>query len=184
MTRLAITSIVLGSAMVAGRLPGLLATEKFRRMALAFPRHVWWGRILSAVVALWTGIVMFGAATEDWAWARPFIILGVPVAYGLVIQFGNQFLAVRAGAALMLLVAKVMLDASDASELTSRLVVAVVAYLWVVTAIWMTIAPYQLRAWLGWIMANNVRCRIICALGVAIGLLLFTLGVFAYRIEG
>lgn len=180
MTRLAITSIVLGTAIVAGRLPGLIAPEKFRQCALQFPRHVWWGRILMAVAAVWAWIVLFGAATDDWAWARPVVVIGVPVAYWLVIQFGNQFLAVRGGAALMLLVAKVILDGADSSELTSRLIVTVLAYLWVVAAIWMTIAPHQLRDVLGFVMANNTRCRLACATGVATGLLLLALGVFVY----
>lgn len=180
MTQLAIASTIVGIVILAGRLPGVIAPEKFRACAMKFPRHIWWGRILMAIVAGWAGIALFGAATDDWAWARPLVVIGVPVAYWLVIQFGNQFLAVRAGAALMLLVAKVILDAADSSDLTSRLVVTVLAYLWVVAAIWMTVAPHQLRDALGWAMANNGRCRLVCGVGAVVGALLLALGVFVY----
>jgi hypothetical protein len=180
MTRLALTSTIVGAVIVAARLPGVVAPEKFREHALKFPRSVWWGRIVLAIAAVWAWIVMYGAASDEWAWARPFIVIGVPVAYWLVIQYGETFLAVRATAALMLLVAKLMVDAADLSELSSRLVVTVLAYLWVVAAAWMTIAPHQLRDVLQFMMANNNRCRITCSTGIAVGVLLVVLGLFVY----
>jgi hypothetical protein len=61
----------------------------------------------------------------------------VPIAYWLVIQFADQFLALRGLAALLLQVAKVALDAADLSDLPLRLIVTVLAYLWVYAAIWM-----------------------------------------------
>jgi hypothetical protein len=180
MTRLALASTILGALIVAGRLPGVLFPEKFREFALKFPRSVWLGRVLMAIAAVWVWIVMYHAATDEWAWARPLIVIGIPVAYWLVIQFGETFLAVRATAALMLLIAKIMVDATDASELASRLVVTVLAYLWVVAAAWMTIAPHQLRDAIQFMMANNTRCRLACSIGAAVGALLLALGMFVY----
>ena len=89
MTRLAITSTIIGVASIAGRVPGILAPKQFGEAARKFPRSVLWGRILMGVCAIWAGIVMFKAATDDWAWARPLIVIGVPIAYWLVIQFGG-----------------------------------------------------------------------------------------------
>lgn len=180
MTRLALTSTILGALIVAGRLPGLVAPDKFRAHVLKFPRSVWWGRILMAVVAVWAGIAMYGAATDEWAWARPLIVIGVPIAYWLVIQYGETFLAVRATAALMLLIANVMVHAADTSDLHARLVVTVLAYIWVVAAVWMTVAPHQFRDAAQFMMANNNRCRIVCSTGIAVGVLLLALGVFVY----
>ena len=132
------------------------------------------------ICAVWAGIVLFNAATDDWAWARPLVVVGVPIAYFLVIQFADQFLALRGLAALMLLVAKVMLDAADQSELPLRLVVTVLAYLWVCVAVWMASAPHQVRDVVGFVTANTTRCRLACLLGSLVGALLVALGLFVY----
>jgi len=180
MTRLAITSTIIGVASIAGRVPGIVAPEKFGECARKFPRSVLWGRILMGVCAVWAGIVMFNAATDDWAWARPLVVIGVPIAYFLVIQFADQFLALRALAALVLLIAKLMVDAADQSELPMRLIVTVLAYIWVCVAVWMASAPHQVRDVVGFVTANNTRCRLACFLGSLVGALLVVLGLCVY----
>ena len=180
MTRLAITSTILGAAMIAGRLPGVIDPAKFSQHAQKFPRSVLWGRVLMAVCAVWAGVVMYNAATDDWAWARPLVVIGVPVAYWLVIQFADQFLALRGLAALLLLVAKVALDAADLSDTPIRLVVTVLAYVCVCVAMWMAAAPHQVRDVISFVTANSTRCRAACFFGTAIGALLVALGLFVY----
>ena len=180
MTRLAITSIIIGAAIIAGRLPGLIAPAKFSEHMRKFPRSVLWGRVLLAICAVWAGIVMFNAATDDWAWAKWVVVIGVPVAYWLVVQFADQFLALRGLAALLLLVAKVAVDAADLSDKPIRLVVTVLAYVWVCVAMWMAAAPHQVRDMIGFVTANTTRCRIACFLGVCVGAVLIVLGLRVY----
>jgi hypothetical protein len=181
MNRLALTSTIIGAIIIVARMPGLVVPDKFRAVSLKFPRSVFWGRVLMAYAAVWVGIVMFIAADKDWpSWARPAIVVGVPIAYALVIKYADQFLALRGMAALLLLVAKVMVDAADTSELAARLAVTTLAYIWVIAAMWMTIAPHHLRDLLGWSMANNTRCRVVCAIGVTLGVMLLVLGLFVY----
>lgn len=180
MSRLAVTSTILGTAIIAGRLPGIVAPARFREHAQKFPRSVFWGRVLIAVAAVWAGISVYRAATDDWAWARPLVVIGVPIAYWLVIQFADQFLAIRGTAALLLLVAKVALDAADLSDTPSRLIVTVLAYLWVCAAMWMAVAPHQVRDWIGVVTATNARCRAACSFATAVGALLVVLGLLVY----
>ena len=166
--------------MIAGRLPGVIVPAKFSECAQKFPRSVVWGRVLMGICAAWAGIVMYHAATDDWAWARPLIVIGVPLAYWLVIQFADQFLAIRGMAALLLLVAKVVLDAADLSELPSRLFMTVLAYIMVCAAMWMAAAPHQVRDVIGVATANATRCRAFCLLGTIIGGVLVAMGLFVY----
>lgn len=180
MTRLAIVSSILGAGIIAVRLPGVIAPEPVRQWIRKFPRSVGWGRGLMFVVAAWAGINMFRAATDDWSWARPLIVIGMPAVYWLVIQFAPAFLAVRAAAALTLLVAKIVVDTADTSELTSRLVVTTLAYISVVAAMWMAAAPHRARDLIEITMASNARCRAVCGAGVAAGILLLALGLFVY----
>jgi hypothetical protein len=180
MTRLAITSTILGAVIIVGRLPGVIAPEKFGTEARKFPRSVFWGRVLMGICALWAGIVMYNAATDDFAWAKPLVVIGVPIAYALVIQYADQFLAIRGVAALLLLIAKVTLNAADVSDSPSRLIVTVLAYLWVCVAVWMASAPHQVRDWINFVTKNAARCRAACSLGVTVGVFLVLLGLFVY----
>jgi hypothetical protein len=180
MTQLAMVSTALGVLVVAGRLPGVIWPEKFRAFALAFPRSVVWGRVLMGIASAIAWVVVYRAATDDWAKFRPLVVIGVPVAYWLVIKFAQPFLAVRGAAALMLLLARVMVYVTDASDVPSRLVVTTLAYVWVIAAIWMTIAPHHVRDLIQFVMANNRRCRLACGGGVALGILLVGLGLFVY----
>ncbi|MGD0016543.1 MAG: hypothetical protein ABSC38_03375 [Verrucomicrobiia bacterium] len=181
MNRLALTSTIIGAIIIVARAPGLVVPDKFRAASLKFPRSVFWGRVLMAVAAAWVGIAMFTAADNDWpSWAKPAIIIGVPIAYVLVINYADQFLTFRGLAVLLLLAAKIMVDAADTSNLPARLFVTTLAYIWVVAAMWMTIAPHHFRDLIGWSMSNNTRCRIVCSIGGAIGLTLLVLGLFVY----
>jgi len=179
--------------LVATRLPGIIWPERFREHALKFSRSVLWGRVLMGIAAVIAGLVVFGAASDMvrdivregrdaglWSCVPALVVIGVPIAYWLVIQYGTHFLAMRAVAALTLLIAKQMVDAADASELASRLFVTVLAYIWVVIAIWITVAPHHFRDLLGCFMANDRRCRAVCSFGVGLGVVLLALGVFVY----
>lgn len=193
MTLLALYASILGGVLVATRLPGLVNPGMYRRHALAFPRSVWWGRILFAVVAVWAGIVLHGALNQMaidaqreggrvglWVALRTALPVAVPVAYWLVIQFGAPYLAIRAGSALLLLVGNHLVRAADMSTDASRLVVTTLVYVWVVMAIWGTVAPHHMRDAIGFLMANDRRCRLMCGAGVTLGVALLVLGFFVY----
>lgn len=147
---------------------------------IQFPRSELWGRILLGIAAAIAWWIMYHAATDEWKWAQPFILVGVPVAYFLAIKFAPHYLALRGTAALSLMLAKVMVDAADLSDTQWRLIVTVLAYLWVAAAIWMTVAPHHFRDLIGFMMANDKRCRIACSAGIAVGGMLVLLGVFVY----
>ena len=180
MTRLAIVSIAIGAVSIAVRAPGLLVPGKFREHMIRFPRSVFWGKLLIGIAAAIAWWIMYHAATDEWKWAQPLVLIGVPAAYFLVINFAPHYLALRGAAALMLLLAKVVLDAADPSDAPLRLVMTVYAYLWVIAAIWMTVAPHHFRDLIGFMMADDKRCRRACTAGIAVGAVLVLLGLFAY----
>jgi len=182
MTKLALISTAVGAAVIAARLPGVLAPTRYREFMVKFPRSEFWGRVLITIAGLIAWWVMFHASREsdEWKWAQPLIVVGVPVVLYCIYRYGIHYLALRATAALLLLIAKLMVDVADASETVLRLFVTVLAYLWVVAAIWMAAAPHHFRDLIGWAMANDERCRTVCSLGVCLGVVLMALGVFAY----
>jgi hypothetical protein len=173
-------TILAGVLVVALRLPGVLRPAAYRDFCVKLPRNVMIGRILITLVALVVWWVMYHAATDEWKWAQPLVLVGVPVAYWLVIQFGTTYLAMRAIAALLLLGAKQILNAADASDSEYRLIMTVFAYLWVVGAIWMAAAPHHIRDVIGWSTATDQRCRQLCGIGVLTGVALIALGWLVY----
>ncbi len=193
MSLLAVYSMLLGVALLATRLPGVVAPARYRGMAIAFPRSVWPGRILFGVALLWGAIVLYGALDEAvvdayreggntrlWTALRAILPVATPVVYWLVIRFGAQYLAVRGASALALLVANHVVRAADMSVEPVRLVVTTLMYVWVTAAIWFTIAPHHLRDMIGWLMASDSRCRVTCGAGVVLGVVLLGLGLFVY----
>jgi hypothetical protein len=179
--------------MIATRSVGVINPTMYRQHAVAFPRSVWWGRILFAIVALWGGIVLHGALGDivtdaqrevgnAGLWVTLYRIepLAVPVVYWLVIQFGAPYLAIRSAAALLLLVGNHLVRAADMSMDASRLVVTTFVYIWVIFSIWATIAPHHIRDVIGLLMANDRRCQAACSVGVGLGLLFLGMGLFVY----
>jgi len=167
---------------IALRLPGVLWPAKYRAFAVKFPRSLLWGRILIGIVSAIVWVVMYRAASEsdEWQWTKPLIVVGVPVAFGLVYYYGVHYLALRASAALLLMLAKLMVDAADLSVSPLRLFITVLAYFWVIAAIWMTVAPHHIRDLIGWATVDDRRCRYLCSWGLVLGVVLVFLGIFVY----
>jgi hypothetical protein len=182
MTKLAWITTGVGVLIIAVRVPGVVAPARYREFMIAFPRSEFWGRILITIAGLIAWGVMFNVSREsdEWKWAQPLIVVGVPVVLYCIYRYGVHYLALRATAALMLLIAKQLVDAADASETVLRLVATVFGYVWVIAAIWMTAAPHHFRDLIGWVMASDERCRTACTLGICVGVVLVALGVFAY----
>jgi len=161
MTNLALISIALGTLMIVSRLSGIIAPEKFRKIATSFARSTSWGKFILAIAAIWAITIVYNDTSEAWDKARPYILIAIPVCYFLVVTFGQQFLALRAAAALLLLIAKVMLDAADQSESSFRLIMTVLSYVWVIIAIWAAGAPHHIRDLTNFLMADRENQAII-----------------------
>jgi len=90
----------------------------------------------------------------------------------------QDFLAVRGLSVLLLLLAKLMVDTERWTNSPWRLVIAIWAYLMVVSGIWFTVSPWRLRDLLYWQTANDTRLRlgsaVRCAFGVFVAILGFT----------
>lgn len=195
-----LVAIVLGLFIFFTRLPGVLFPEPFRKFWLAVPRSQTAGYILIGLGIAWCAAAIYMTGFMDiteWQNARGFgevvrfalellqkgrlsVWLVFGCIYFLVILLLDDFLAVRGIALLLLLVARVILDAAFVVETPARLVMTVTAYIMVAAGIWFTIAPHRFRDLLGFFLANNQRCRWGCAVGTAFGVLLVALGIWVY----
>lgn len=146
----------------------------------AFPRHGLAGWVLLALATLWFVGLMATIDLMEYTPHRAKFVLGTLVLGGLSAHFMREFLAVRSLGVLLLLVAQVLLDAAFLRDETSRLVVTVTAYAYVVAGMFMVGAPYMMRDAIAWLTKNELRFRIAAGLGTAFGLLLLFLAAVAY----
>ncbi len=173
---------ILGGVSIGLRLPGVLWPEAYGRVARRFPRHLPTGAVLAAAAAVWIAWYLNQGVTGPWAWLRPYALLSVPVGYAIAVMYLGDYLPVRALAVLMLLVAKVLVDSARWHPSAWRLVIPVIAYLWVIVAMWLVISPYRMRDMIQWATSRPARTRALCALGVAGGIALCILAATVYRV--
>ena len=92
--------------------------------------------------------------------------------------FVQDFLAVRGLAVVLLLLAKLMVDAGRPAlpETHWVLVIQTWAYVLAVGGIWFTVSPWRLRDFLEWGTATEKRIKVGCAVRLAFGLFVVVLG--------
>jgi hypothetical protein len=131
---------------------------------------------------LGTGWFLYNLSQEsiaDFAAYKSFLMLGfAAVGIGSCI-FVQDFLGARGLAVVLLLLAKLMVDSGrPALQFTGwALCIQLLAYVFVIVGIWLTISPWRLRDWIQWVTANPMRIKSFCAANLAFGLLMCALGI-------
>ena len=173
-------AVAIGVLIAAVWIGGLLAPEKFRRVLLKFPRSEPIGIALITLVAVWCTVIVLRAGDEN-------LLAPKWVAYAIiwVVHVGSivwklEYLSVRVLAALLLLVAKVMVDAVFTVDTPTRLIIPTLAYVWIVPAIWWAMSPWKLRNAIEWMTANDVRTKAVSAVHVALAAVLVVFALLFY----
>lgn len=185
MTPLATTSLIVGAAITAWNVPGLVATEKFAAWLKQLPRNKPIGYGLMLVNTIWTAIIVFtGQYTDFWIFPEEVIRTSVwflaPIFFFAVIKYADQYLAARGVGILLILAARPMLAAAFVEDSPTRLVITVLAYLWVVMGIVFVAAPYRLRDNISWATRTVSRLRTLCLVRLVFGLALILMAFAVY----
>jgi hypothetical protein len=145
-----------------------------------FPRSELSGGVLLALATAWAAWLAGTINLMEYTRFRPLFVLAA-VALGMTSWlYVREFIAVRALGLLLLLGAKVLLDACFLREDLLRLIVVAYAYVLIVKGMVMVGAPYLLRDALDWALVNPFRGKLLLLLGLGFALLLLGLGVFVY----
>lgn len=185
MTALATTSLIVGAVITAVNTPGLFAAEKFAAWLKAFPRDKKIGYGLMLVNTIWTAIIVLtGQYTDFWIFPEKLIrasvfVLG-PLFYFAVIRYADQYLAARGLGILLILAARPMLAAAFVVDSDSRLIITVLAYIWIVAGMVFVVAPHRLRDAIAWSTKTLQRLRLLCAVRFLFGLALIFLALAVY----
>ncbi|MDP9291098.1 MAG: hypothetical protein M3O82_01900 [Verrucomicrobiota bacterium] len=159
----------------------LVHADGFRAWLKQLPRSKTVGNILITLDAVWAFVLVATMDLGEFTTYRRLILVVVAVAYFLFIKFVDEFLAARALGILCLLAAEPILEAAFLRPETSRLLLVVLAYVWVVLGMFWVGMPYVLRNQIDWLLKSSARWRWGCYAGLAYGLVLVILPATRFR---
>lgn len=176
-------SILLGLAVTAAQAFGMMRPDAYASACRSFPRSFKWGLILTLGATAWFLYYLSRESIADFASYKPLLYMlfgGVGI---LTCIYVRDFLAVRGLALVMMLLGKLMVDTGrmHLDETHWVLLNQTLAYVLVVIGMWLTISPWRLRDWIGWVTAERSRITMACATGTGLGVLMAVLGVTVFR---
>ncbi len=166
--------------MVAINLFGIIQPLKFANLARKFPRSLPAGFALTILATIWFIWNVSRESLSDFESLKTFLfMLFAAVGLGTCI-FVRDYLAVRGAAAVMLLLAKLIVDSARWYDTEFRLVMVVWAYVLVLAGMWFTVSPWHLRDLIQWSTANDSRTRITSGVRLAFGAIVLVLGIAVF----
>lgn len=183
MMKLSMLSVLLGAALAAPQVYGLVKPAAFTATMRRFPRHVPLGIVLMLLGTAWFLWNVKIEPIADFARFKPqMMALFAAIGIGTCI-YVQDYLAARGAAVLLLLIAKLMVDTGrpHLGETHWVLLIQTWAYVLVVGGIMFTLAPWRLRDLIEWSTATEQRVRLTCGVRLAFALLVLGLGLTTFR---
>lgn len=174
------TGIVLGLLLVAKHAWALRNRERAQAFLLAFPRNHAWGAGLLTAGFLWGMMCLAYMDMGEFFWLRKWFLMIVPAAFVGVLVYVREFLAVRAAGCLMLLAAGPVLCAAFLQPQATRLLLPILAYVWIIAGMFFVGMPFLMRDWITWLLAKPARWSAAVWSGLAYGALLLALALTTY----
>lgn len=174
------TGIVVAVTLLGSHLWALKNSAKTQAFFKAFPRSLQWGVILLTIDVLWS---VFALANMDMGeffnMRRVFIMITIG-GYFAVVMFVKEFLAVRALGVLMLLASGPVLTAAFLQPQMSRLLLPVLAYVWIIAGMYFIGMPFLMRDWVNWLLAKPQRWNLAVWSGIGYGAVLLLAAILFY----
>ncbi|AKJ65095.1 hypothetical protein [Kiritimatiella glycovorans] len=186
MSGLLIAGLTVGAIAALSGAWALARPEQMLGALKAFPRDAKAAAVLTAVDLAWAAIELNRMYLGTFDRFKPALWILTPLLIFLCIKYMDELLAARALGGLLLLVAAPILDAvrwfpTAADPSPWRLVMAVLAYLWIAYGLLLLCAPYWFRKHLEWWTSFDPRLRVGGALKLLAGLALIVLSLCCYR---
>ncbi len=162
--------IATGIFLLLLHIPALLQRDTTRAWLRQFPRSKTWGAILLAFATVWVFLLAMKMDLGEFARLRLPIMGFVVISAILSWKFLDEFLAVRSLGVLALLAANPILDACYLQPPAWRLLLVVLAYIWILCGLFWVGMPYLLRDQIAWISASTQRWNIAALAGALVGL--------------
>jgi hypothetical protein len=174
------TGIVVALALILSHVWALKNTAKTQAFLKAFPRNYSWGVILLTIDFLWAEFALVNMDMGEFFTMRDKFMMIVAGGYVAVLLYVKEFLAVRALGSLMLLVAGPVLTAAFLQPQTSRLLIPILAYAWIIIGMFFIGMPFVMRDWVNTLIAKPQRWNLAIYGGIAYGIVLLATAILFY----
>jgi hypothetical protein len=162
--------LVVGFLLLAIHLIALIRPEQTKSWLVQLPRSKPLGIGLLAVDSVWAFWLVSNMDLGEFSQYRTWLQIGVPIAFVLTMIFVDEFLAVRALGMLALLAAEPLLSAAFLRPEIARLLLVILAYVWLTLGLFWVGMPYILRDQIHWITQTGPRFRSLTLAGLVYGL--------------
>lgn len=174
------TGIVVALALILSHGWALKNTAKTQAFLKAFPRTYSWGVILLTIDFLWSEFALVNMDMGEFFNMRDKFMMIVAGGYVAVLIYVKEFLAVRALGALLLLVAGPVLTAAFLQPPLSRLLLPILAYVWIIVGMFFIGMPFLMRDWVNALISKPQRWNLAVYGGIAYGIVLLACAILFY----
>lgn len=173
--------LVTGAILLALHCIALFRSRDSLRLLKQLPRSRRMGTVLIALAAIWSFLLIRGMDLGEFARLRNPMLVAIVVGAFLAWRYVEEFLAVRAIGMLALLAAEPLLEAAFMRHESSRLLLVLLAYLWIVNGLFWVGMPWVMRDQIAWLTAKMPRYRTAAWAGVLYSGALLLCAVFFWR---
>lgn len=149
--------LVAGAALILAHLFAILQPAGVEKWLRAFPRSRFMGTVLVAIAGVWSFFLILHMDLGEFGGLRRVMLIAIVAGTYLSWRYMDEFLSVRALGMLALLAAEPILGASFLHPETSRLLVVVLAYVWIILGLFWVGIPWLLRDQITWLTARRAR---------------------------
>jgi hypothetical protein len=172
--------LIVGLLLLIAHLTALVRPEETKLWLKKMPRSRFLGNCLLAVDAVWTFWLVTNMDLGEFAQFRTWLQIGVPIVFILTIFFVDEFLSVRALGIMALLAAEPILSSAFLRPETARLLVVILAYVWLTLGLFWVGMPYLLRDQIMWITKTGSRFKAVAVAGLVYAVMVLVCAVVIY----
>jgi len=166
------TGLAAGILVVFTHAFALFRPEQTIAWAKAFPRSRGAATVLLGIAAFWSFLLVQSIDLGEFSPLRNTMLVAIVAGAVLSWIYVPEFLAVRSLGMLLLLAAEPLLESAVLQHETSRLLLVVLAYVWVIAGLFYVGMPYLLRDAIQWVTADRNRLKLGALAGTLYGLAL------------
>ena len=169
-----------GVALLVVHFMALRHAEESRRWLKQFPRSRAMGTVLIALAAIWSFLLIWGMDLGEFARLRNLMLAAIVAGAFLTWKYVEEFLAVRAAGMLALLAAEPLLEAAFMRHETTRLLLVLLSYVWIINGLFWVGMPWLMRDQIAWLTGRTSRYRTATWMGLLYSGALIVCAVFLW----
>ncbi|MFA7344359.1 MAG: hypothetical protein WC003_08655 [Terrimicrobiaceae bacterium] len=172
------TGLAAGLLLIVAHAFALARPEQAIAWAKTFPRSRVAATALIAAAAVWSFLLVRSIDLGEFSQLRGIMLLAIVAGAVLSWIYVPEFLAVRSLGMLLLLASEPLLESAVLRHEPTRLLLVVLAYVWVIAGLFYVGMPYLLRDEIQWVTANRNRFKSGSVAGAVYGLALVVCALF------